>query len=122
MARSRKSIVFTLFVNRAVEIGPAPLDFDIGFVDAPGPSSRASEAVPTFLELRNIALDPTHDRRVRQGEPEFGDHLDEVAKAELVAEIPAHTEDDDFTIEMATLKSSPIFSALVSSIIRPICR
>ena len=49
-------------------------------------------------------MDPTHDRRVRQGEPAFGHHLDEITKAELVAQIPPHTEDDDLPIEVAAFE------------------
>jgi hypothetical protein len=41
---------------------------------------------------------------VRQGEPAFGHHLDEITKAELVAQIPPHTEDDDLPIEMAAFE------------------
>ena len=29
------------FVDCAIKIGPATFDFDVGLVDAPGPSSRA---------------------------------------------------------------------------------
>src|SRR5258706_8308474 len=94
----------SLFVDSTIKIGPASFDFDVGLVDAPGPAHRASEAVPALFEFRNIALDPTHDCRVRQGEPAFGHHLDEVSKAELVAQIPAHTEDYDFTVEMAAFE------------------
>ena len=46
----------SLFVDRTIEIGPATFDFDVSFVDAPGPSSRASEAAPAFLEFWGIAL------------------------------------------------------------------
>ena len=49
-------------------------------------------------------LDPTHDRRVRQGESTFGHHLHEITKAEFVAQIPAHAEDDYFAIEMAAFE------------------
>ena len=94
----------SLFVDRTVEIGPASFDFHVGFVDAPGSSRRASEAAPALFEFRDIALDPTHDRRVRQGEPAFGHHLDEITKAEFVAQIPAHTEDDDLPVEMAAFE------------------
>ena len=38
---------------------------------------------------------------MRQGEPAFAHHLHEITKAELVAQIPAHAEDDNFTVEMA---------------------
>src|SRR5580698_7823290 len=95
----------SLFVDRTVEIGPAALDLHIGLIDAPRSSRRASEAVPTFLEFGGIALDPTHDCRMRQGEPAFGHHLDEITKAEFVAQIPAHTEDDDLPVEMAAFEN-----------------
>jgi Protein of unknown function (DUF1403) len=49
-------------------------------------------------------LNPTHDRRVRQGESTFGHHLHEITKAEFVAQIPAHAEDDYFAIEMAAFE------------------
>jgi hypothetical protein len=62
----------SLFVDSAVKIRPTAPDFDVGLIDAPGPSSWASEAVPVLLELRHIALDPAHDRRMRQGEPALG--------------------------------------------------
>src|ERR1700722_1466135 len=94
----------SLFVDRTVEIGPASFDFDVGLVDAPGPSSWPSEAVPAFLEFGRIVLNPTHDRRVRQGESTFGRHLHEITKAEFVAQIPAHAEDDYFAIEMAAFE------------------
>src|SRR5882757_8619874 len=58
---------FSLFVDGTVEIGPASFDFDVGLVDAPGPSSRAGEAVPAFLEFGSKPSDPTHDRRVGEG-------------------------------------------------------
>ena len=49
-------------------------------------------------------LNPTHDGRVRQGESTFGHHLHEITKAEFVAQIPAHVEDDYFAIEMAAFE------------------
>jgi hypothetical protein len=94
----------SFFVDRTIEIGPATSDFDVGFIDTPGSSRQASEAVPTLLEFWHIALDPAHDRRMRQTEPAFAHHFDEVSKAEFVAEIPADTEDDDFPVEMAAFE------------------
>src|SRR5271163_3350504 len=94
----------SLFVDGTVEIGPAAFDFDVGFVNAPRQPSRASEAVPAPFEFRDIALDPTHDRGVRQGQPAFGHHLDEVSKTQFVPQIPAHTENDDLPVEMTALE------------------
>src|ERR1700677_2607610 len=100
----------SLFVDGTVEIGPASFDFDVGLVDAPGPSSWPSEAVPAFLEFGRIALNPTHDRRVRHGESTFGHHLHEITKAEFVAQIPADTEDDYFRSKWRPLKRSSMLS------------
>jgi len=99
----------SLFVDSAVKIRPAASDFDVGLIDAPGPPSWASEAVPALLELRHIALDPAHDRRMRQGEPAFGHHLGEISKAELVSQIPAHAEHDDLLVKVPALEESSIF-------------
>jgi hypothetical protein len=93
----------SLFVDSAVKIRPAASDFDVGLIDAPGPPSWASEAVPALLELRHIAPDPAHDRRMRQGEPAFGHHLGEISKAELVSQIPAHAEHDDLLVKVPAL-------------------
>ena len=41
---------------------------------------------------------------MRQGESTFGHHLHEITKAEFVAQIPAHAEDDYFAIEMAAFE------------------
>ena len=48
--------------------------------------------------------------------------IHEITKAEFVAQIPAHAEDDDFTVEISPLKSSSMFGRPIISIIRPICR
>src|SRR5690242_7940413 len=85
----------------AVKIRPTASDFDVGLIDAPGPPS---EAVPALLELRHIALDPAHDRRMRQGEPAFGHHLGKISKAELVSQIPAHAEHDDLLVKVSALE------------------
>jgi hypothetical protein len=94
----------SLFVDRTVKVGSAAFDLDVSFVDTPGTPSLARITIPAFLELRDVALDPTHDCRVRKGEPAFGHHFDEVSKAELVAQIPAHAEDNDLPVEMAAFE------------------
>jgi hypothetical protein len=99
----------SLFVDSAVKTRPTASDFDVGLIDAPGPPSWASEAVPALLELRHIALDPAHDRRMRQGEPAFGHHLGEISKAELVSQIPAHAEHDDLLVKVPALEESVHF-------------
>ena len=54
--------------------------------------------------MNERGLSTEHNRRVRWRNSAFGHHLDEVAKAEFVPEIPAHAEDDDLSVEMAALE------------------
>ena len=53
---------------------------------------------------------------MRQGEPAFGHHLDEITKAELVAQIPAHTEHDDLLIKVAAFEKSVHFRVRSSAL------
>ena len=94
----------SFFVDRAVKISPAPLDLHVGFIDSPGGTRSAREAVPAPFEVRNIALDPAHYRRMGQRNPAFDHHFHEIAKAELEPEIPPDAEDDDFSVEMAAFE------------------
>src|ERR1700730_13515592 len=57
-----------------------------------------------FLELRGEALHPAHDRRMRHRQAALGHHLHQVAQTELEPKIPAHAQDDDFAVEVATLE------------------
>jgi hypothetical protein len=47
---------------------------------------------------------------MRQGEPAFGHHLDEIPKAEFVPQIPTHAEHDDLSVEMAAFERSSMFN------------
>jgi hypothetical protein len=50
--------------------------------------------------LWRIALRPAHDGCMRKMQSTFGHHLDQIAKAELVAQVPTHAEDDHFAVEV----------------------
>jgi hypothetical protein len=39
-----------------------------------------------------------------QRDPAFRHHLDQIARAELIGEIPAEAKDDDFPVEVPTLE------------------
>ncbi len=41
---------------------------------------------------------------VRQGQPAFRHHLDEVSKTQFVPQIPAHTDNDDLPVEMTAFE------------------
>ncbi len=52
-------------------------------------------AIPALLELWNMPLHPAHDRRMRKMQAALSHHLDQITQAELVTQIPTHTQDDD---------------------------
>ena len=55
----------SIAVDDAIKLGPAAFDLHVSFIDAPCPASFACEPVLTLFDLGDVALDPTHDRRVR---------------------------------------------------------
>jgi hypothetical protein len=61
-------------------------------------------AVPTLLELGIVALDPAHDRHVRQINYALCHHLYQFSETELEPQIPAHAQDDNFPLKMANLE------------------
>ncbi|MGF6970666.1 hypothetical protein OKW43_007761 [Paraburkholderia sp. WC7.3g] len=87
-------------IHRPIKIDPLAAQFEISLVDAPRLASGPAKAVPPFNELRRIAPHPAQDRRVRQRETSFRHHFDQIAQAKLVAQIPANTQNDHFTVKV----------------------
>jgi hypothetical protein len=78
----------SLFIDRrAMMTGPA--DFDLVVVDAPGPASRACDAVPAPL---NITLDPARDRHMRRRNSTSGHDVHKIPKAGLEPQPPVPAE------------------------------
>src|SRR5216684_1677385 len=59
---------------------------------------------PAFLKLRCVAPHPAHNGRMRHRQAALGHHLHQVSQAQLESKIPAHAQDDDFAVEVATLE------------------
>jgi hypothetical protein len=78
--------------------------FDIGLIYSPGATSGVAKAIPAFDELRCILLHPTQDGGMRKVQSALGHHLDQIAKAELVAQVSAHAQNDHFAVEMPPSK------------------
>src|ERR1700738_1525019 len=87
-----------------VQIAPLASDLDVCLVDPPRLADRPGNPSPAFLQLRCVALPPTHDGRMRHRQATLGHHLHQVAQTELESKIPAHAQDDDFAVEVATLE------------------
>jgi hypothetical protein len=91
-------------VNRPVEVDPLTFDLDRGPIHPPRTLDRLDILVPPLLEHRDKANHPAHDRGVCHREAPFRHHLHEIAVAELIPHVPADTEGDDQTIEVAAFK------------------
>jgi hypothetical protein len=81
-------------IDGAIEVCPAPFDSDVRFVHAPSGADGSRVGAPSLLELRDIALDPPEDCCMRDRDSSLGHHLDEVAVAQLVGDIPSDAEND----------------------------
>jgi hypothetical protein len=94
----------SVLIDCPVEVTPSPSDLDLCFVHTPRRADRSGVAIPALLELRDIALDPSQDCCMRGIDPSLGHHLNEIAAAQLVGDIPSDAENDDDVIEVATAK------------------
>src|ERR1035438_10134525 len=91
-------------VYGTIQIDPSSSYFQVCLVHTPGAAHLARKASPALLELRRIPLHPSHDRSMRKTQPTFVHHLNQIAKAELVTQVPAYTKDDHIPVEMSPCK------------------
>src|SRR6476660_8180564 len=70
----------------------------------PSMTGRPPEPLPALLELRCVSPHPTHNGRMCQRQAAFGHHLHQVSQTQLEAKIPAHAQDDDLAVKVATLE------------------
>ena len=77
---------------------------DIGLIDSPGATSGSAKAIPAFDELRGIPLHRTQDGGMCKVQSAFRHHLDQIAEAELITQIPAHTQDAHLAVEVPPSK------------------
>jgi hypothetical protein len=91
-------------VDRAIEIDPLSAYFDIGLIDSPRAANGPVETAPTLDELWCIPPDPAQNRRSAQVQPALGHHLDQIAQAELIAQVPTNAQDDHLAVKMPSYK------------------
>jgi hypothetical protein len=94
----------TLLVDRAVEIAPLTLHFDIGFIDSPGCADRARVVLPFFLEGGNEALDPSQNGGMYDRDAALRHQIAHVAITQFVSDISSHGLNDQEMIEMAAFE------------------
>src|SRR5512133_345776 len=90
----------TLFVDRAIEVLPAPLDPHIGLINPPGERQPAAVPSRTLLELRRVALRPAVHRRVVDGDAPLAHHFLELAIADAVTAVPTNRPENDLAGKM----------------------
>src|ERR1700722_6412120 len=91
-------------IHGTIEIAPFSSNFDVCLVPPPRPAVPLGEPLPALLEPRCVSPHPTHNGRMGQRQAAFGHHLHQVSQAQLEAKIPAHAQDDDLAVEVATLE------------------
>jgi hypothetical protein len=88
-----------VLVDRAVEIGPAAGDLDVGLVDEP-PVTRGVTSWPGGVdELGSEGLHPADDRDVVDLDAALSEQLLNVAVRQPVTQIPAHSDRDHLARE-----------------------
>ena len=75
-------------VYRSIEVSPVPAHLDIGLIDLPGATSGPAKAIPAFDEHRCIPMHPAQDGGMSKMLSARRHHLDQIAEAELVAQVP----------------------------------
>src|SRR5581483_6358716 len=86
-----------LLVDCTIEVSrfrPGP---NVGLIDAPGRADWLRPAVPPPLVLRNLPVDPAHDRRVADVHVPLGHQRHEITIARAVGKVLANAALDDFT-------------------------
>ena len=77
---------------------------DIRFIDTSGPSHRSTKTPPLFHEVGDIALHPTHNGRVSKINLPLRHHLSEVARTQLVRDIPSDAQSNNLMVKVATFE------------------
>src|SRR6478752_1875681 len=82
-------------INSTIEVAPLAPDLDVCLVNTPRQTNCKGISAPALLELRRVALNPSHDGRVCQRQAALRHHLYHVAQAQFEPEAPAHAKNDD---------------------------
>ena len=61
-------------------------------------------AMPFLLKFRRVPANPTKNGRVIDADLPLGHKARDIARGELVLEVPAHSDDDDLGEEMASFE------------------
>src|SRR6516165_574506 len=91
-------------VHRPVQVDPLASHLYLSFFPAPATADGSAETAPTLLELGGVMLHPAQNGRVYQANAALAHHGNQIAIAQLEAQIPAHTQHHDLSAKMATFE------------------
>ncbi len=95
-----------LCIHSAIEVTPLASDLNIRLVDTPRTPYRPGVPLPVLLTLRDLALDPPHDGRMRQVDTSLGHHCSQVSVAQFIREILSDTQKHELLITVTAFKQS----------------
>src|SRR5580700_8793303 len=94
-------------VHRPIEIRPASLHPNVGFVHPPGAVAHSQMRAGSLFKLRCVGLDPSEDRRVVDLDSAVEEHEFQIAVADREHQIPSHGPKDRLSCELPPLKQLP---------------
>jgi hypothetical protein len=77
------------------EIGPGCADFDVRFVDFPRVIGGFEVRSRALFQFGSVVLNPAGDSGMVHLQSPFGHQFLQIAIAERVAKVPAHTQEND---------------------------
>src|ERR1700733_14529625 len=93
-------------VHRPIEIRPASLHPDVGFVHPPGAVAHSQMRADSLFKLRCVGLDPSEDRRVVDLDAAIEQHELQITVADGKHQIPSHGPKDHLGCELAPLEET----------------
>lgn len=93
-----------LRVDCSIEVDPLFFYLDGGLIHFPGVVAGFEVRPTALLQFRGVALHSARDGGVINRMPSLNHHFFEVAIAQSVSEVPAHTQQNDVGLEMTPLE------------------
>src|SRR4029077_13929437 len=92
-------------VHRPIEIRPASLHPNVGFVHPPGAVAHSQMRASSLFKLHCVGLDPSEDRRVVDLDSAVEEHEFQIAVADREHQIPSHGPKDRLSCELPPLEA-----------------
>ncbi len=95
-----------ILVDRPVNLGPGPVQANIGFIDPPAVAEWSSRRTGSVLEQGEKVLNPPLDGAAIHAQPALGEPLHHIRVAEAIAHVPADGHRDHIIRECMMRKGA----------------